>query len=250
LVKTRVRTNEFARAYFVLSNPSGETAKTTLRITGETFRGDWQTNQDDLLLKLTPSDTAAVAQTEIEVPPGREVLLSLECAPDSKLSNNIVMLQCQSEIQRTARWDFGFGDDARTLAVVNASLAEDNPFYSLSFFNDVYFRGELEALINLRVQASEPCRIEVVDAFSHELLAIDANGDGDFEDLGDAFHTDIDVNGYPDFKVNSQADVKRLELAVFPHFKNNRNQREIEITLSFQTVTGWIPQATDRLIIR
>jgi tetratricopeptide (TPR) repeat protein len=250
LVKTRVRTNEIARAYFTLSNPSSETATGTIQLRSDTFRFACQTNEHGLLLKLIPDVAGDNGQQEIEVPPGQEILLSVECDPDVRLTNYIVTLRPEGRNQKPAQWDFGFGDDARSLAVVNASLAEDNPFYSLSFFHDVYFRGETEILTNLRVQASEPCRVEIVDALSRLLLAIDANGDGDFEDAGDAFYTDGDLNGYPDFKVSAVRDVQRFEVVVFPHFKQKRNRREIEVTLSLSLGNTWTPQAVDKLIIQ
>lgn len=134
--------------------------------------------------------------------------------------------------------------------MINASLADDNPFYAISLFHDIYFRDVGKTLANFRVQTSEPCRIEIIDAFSHQLLAIDANGDGDFEDIGDALYADSNGDGYPDLKLSSTEDTKQIELAVFPQFKNNREKREIEISLSFQSHGVWKTQAIDRLIVK
>ena len=252
LQKTKVRTDEIARGHFVVSNPSSEPALVTLRVDSQPFQCAWSTNGHGLLLALSAGQTNGDNHQEhqIEVAPGQQVLLTAQCGPVFQATNYNLALELMGGKQQPVRWDFEFGEDARTLAVVNASLAEDNPFYSLSFFHEVYFRGQQEQRTNLRVQTSEPCRVEIFDALSQELLAVDANGDGDFADAGDNITTDLDLNVYPDFVTSTATDVCRFELVVFPQFKQNRSPREIEITLSFGMPGSWTPQAVDRLALQ
>jgi hypothetical protein len=250
--RTRVRTNEAARGYFLLTNPSAEPASADLSVENDSFNCEWVTNQDYLSLNISPKGSSELGNQKLQfdLSPGQQVLLIAECDPLLQQTNHDLAIKLGGSKPQVVHWDFGSEADARTLAVVNASLAEDNPFYSLSLFHEVYFRGEQEQRTNLRVQASEPCRIEIIDPVSHELLAVDANGDGDFEDAGDSIATDLDLNVYPDLIVSPTADVRRFELVVFPRFKENRNPREIEITLSFGAPGSWTTQSVDRLILR
>ena len=146
-----------------------------------------------------------------------------------------------------ARWEFGTTTTARETAVVNASLAEDNPFYSVTFYHELYYRGPGTSLQNLRVTASRSCRIEITDAWTGELLAIDANGDGDFDGSGDVLFADADADGYPDFKLGPGRDVAAFELLVYPAAGPIPASHELEITLWHREAGVWIADAVDVL---
>ena len=100
------------------------------------------------------------------------------------------------------------------------------------------------------METSEPCRVEIVDQTHHILLGIDANGNGSFADAGDVVYADADKNLYPDITLSKETDVAVLELFVFPHFKQNRSQREIKVTLSWEENGAWLPQAVNTLVLK
>jgi tetratricopeptide (TPR) repeat protein len=250
-VVTRVRTNEMARARFTLSNPSSETAHGTLQFSGDPYRFTWLTNATGLMVKVLPANGHAEnARRDLQLAPGRQVVLTIESAPGGSTTPNPLVLEWREKVAATAQWEFGYGEEHQQLAVVNANQALDSPFYAVPLFHEVYYRSDADKLVNLRVQVSEPCRVEIVDATSRALLAIDAQGDGDFRGAGDVLYADLDSNTYPDFQMSGSLDVRDLELLVFPQHRHARPAREIQVTLSFQHGTGWEPQATNRLIIK
>jgi hypothetical protein len=97
--------------------------------------------------------------------------------------------------------------------IVHSSYIADNPFYSSAFYHELYLRDNPGRPRNLRMTASQPCRIELLDLSTGLFLAADANGDGDFRDAGDVIWQDADRDLFPDV---SGAEVQMVELRVYP----------------------------------
>src|SRR5438309_2177287 len=234
LMNTRVGPTEMARGRFVLSNPSAQEAQGTVSLDAPNFQFAWSTNEQGLVARLVPGAGTADNGLTLNIPAGQQNVVLLESPPLAANKDYSVGVNWREpQAGARANWAFSFGPDTRNIVVANASLAEDNPFYAIEFYHEIYFRGEEALLKNLRVETSEPCRVEIVEQTHHTLLGIDANGNGSFADAGDVVYVDADKNLYPDITLNKETDVAILELLVFPHFKQNRNQREIKLTLSW-----------------
>ena len=177
-------------------------------------------------------------------------MLYLEAPPAFAETTNAITLGWRGDASAEARWTFGVAADAREVAVVNASLARENPFYSVGFYHELYFRGRTQTLQDLRVTASQSCRVEIVDALTMNFLAVDANGDGDFEDAGDVLYADANADGYPDFKLTTERDLAAFELRVYPLVRNNSAPQELEVTLWRREAGGWTTDAVDVLQMR
>ncbi len=251
LMNTRVAPTELARGRFVLSNPSAREAQGTLSLDASNFHFAWSTNEQGLVAKLSPGPDTAENGLSLHVAPGQQVVVMLESASlEANKDDSVAVNWREQQASARAKWEFSFGPDPRKIVVANASLAEDNPFYAIEFYHEVYFRGDETLLKNLRVETSEPCRVEIVEQTHHTLLAIDADGNGSFADAGDVVYVDADKNLYPDITLDKETDVAILELFIFPHLKQNRNQREIKITLAWEENGAWVPQAVNTLVLK
>ena len=82
---------------------------------------------------------------------------------------------------RTARWDAAAAD----CIVLDAGVLEANPFHSITFTHQLAVPADGASGIAFRLLCPMPLRVEYDDSSSGQLLAIDANGNGNFSDEGD-----------------------------------------------------------------
>ena len=150
----------------------------------------------------------------------------------------------------TSQWDFGFTNDMRAVAVVDASLAEQNPFYAIPFYHDVYSRVTERGFQNIKAELSAPGRLELYEETTGRLLAVDNDGDGNFESKGDAVYVDQDENGWPDIPVDAESGARVLQLLVFPKAGTDASAREVTIRVSLESDGAWMLQAEDTLLLR
>ena len=84
-----------------------------------------------------------------------------------------------------ASWQVSWDHAASRSVVLDASQLEANPFRSVPLFHELAIPvGEAEG-IAFRLRSPVPLRFEYFTVDTHELVAIDANGNGDFNDAGD-----------------------------------------------------------------
>ena len=84
-----------------------------------------------------------------------------------------------------ATWNVSWDPAAAGSVVLDASSLEANPFRSVSLFHELAVpEGELNG-IPFRLRSPVALRFEYYDSASQALLAIDANGNGDFTEPGD-----------------------------------------------------------------
>ena len=69
--------------------------------------------------------------------------------------------------------------------MLDASRLEANSFRSVTQFHELATPVGAEVGIAFRLRSSAPLRFEYLTADTHELVAIDTNGNGDFNDAGD-----------------------------------------------------------------
>ncbi|MEO0797238.1 MAG: tetratricopeptide repeat protein [Verrucomicrobiota bacterium] len=150
-------------------------------------------------------------------------------------------------VTKKSVWNLSTSDQRESLTVVDASLIEDNPFYYVPFLNSIYVRDELEEVVDIFGRASRPCRVEIYDHSADILLAIDANGDGDYRDAGDYIRTDLNRNLLPDLPVAAADEVVELEIWMFNDADEVANDGDfIDYALGTSVSEGL---ATNRLIL-
>jgi hypothetical protein len=249
LATTRVAAGELAHARFVLANPTSLVAEGILRLDAGNLQGQWDQTEQGFKIILRPGVRAASSTSlPLSLTPNTAAILYMEAVPDSSTGTNVVSLSWSGGGTVRGDWHFGAVPDSREVALVNASLAEENPFYSVAFYHELYYRGTNQILQNVKVSANQLCRVELVDTLSARLLAIDANGDGDFEDAGDVLYADADADHHPEFALSPERDVACFELRVYPSVATTKATREeIELILWRSEAGAWVAEAVDVL---
>lgn len=87
----------------------------------------------------------------------------------------------------SAAWEVTWNSSAKRSVILDASMLETNPFRSVSLFHELAIPPGETLGIPFRLRSPVPLRFEYLDATSHELIAVDANGNGDFNETGDLY---------------------------------------------------------------
>ncbi|MFH1496534.1 MAG: hypothetical protein ABII82_01795, partial [Verrucomicrobiota bacterium] len=90
-----------------------------------------------------------------------------------------------------------------------------------------------------------PARVELVDAETARVIAVDATGDGDFRGIGDVLFEDRDRDGFPDITYAPGQTARPVEIQVYP----SGRYPSIDVNLDLRNPDGsWTAGSTDRLI--
>jgi hypothetical protein len=84
-----------------------------------------------------------------------------------------------------ALWDVRWDPAATASVVLDASSLEAGPFRSVPLFHELAVPAGETGGIPFRLRSPVPLRFEYYESRSQQLLAIDANGNGDFTEAGD-----------------------------------------------------------------
>ena len=262
-MQTRVEPGEVGRGRFTLSNPTAEPVEGILAALGVAGEVAWD-GDEGIWNVVTDSppvvDPALRLEQPVELDPGEQIQIVIEAnsAGEVVASEQSVSIQWSSggeEAPLEGTWKFAAdsaaGEVAPTVAVVNASRARRNPFYTVPFYHEIYFRSVKrgEQTANIRAVAKPACRIEIVTDGTGEFVAIDANGDGVFDGRGDSVFNDSDNDGMPDIQADS-GKVVSIELHVYPGDRPDGSKpgdEEIRIELQVEEGEVWVPHATDVL---
>lgn len=118
---------------------------------------------------------------------GESVLLaSLDAAAGIDTSEvRIAWENAGQSADKVSLWDVSWDPAATGSVVLDASSLEAGPFRSVALFHELAVpAGESEG-IAFRLRSPQPLRVEYYDSRSKGLVAIDANGNGDFTETGD-----------------------------------------------------------------
>ena len=247
-VHTCMNAGEPARARVLVVNPSGRQIKGSLDVVSDRAKSVWKLVDSAWHVLLDGAGAGSVVTQEVEVPPGGATLVVMETAPDTNASVTVAALHwngggAQSE------WHIAFSNDTRSVAVVNASLVEENPFYIVPFYHDIYCRGFADTAQDVRVKTSRPCRVELLDDHTGRIFAIDTTGDGVYDSPGDDILCDQNTNGLPDIAC-PRNNTAVLRLFVIPDAEQQAKSGEITIDISVWDGTQWQRQAEDILVLR
>lgn len=115
-----------------------------------------------------------------------EMLVNLD--PAAGIAGSEVQIAWESagkSVGEASLWDVSWDPAATGSVVLDASSLEAGPFRSVALFHELAVpAGESEG-IAFRLRSPQPLRVEYYDSRSKGLVAIDANGNGDFTEPGD-----------------------------------------------------------------
>ncbi|WP_035608337.1 hypothetical protein [Haloferula sp. BvORR071] len=125
---------------------------------------------------------------------GGESVLPVTIAANEGVTESQVKLSWTSAGNSipASTWSIRWTSDAKETVVLDASLLEANPFRSVSLFHEIGMPVGQAAAIPFRLRSKSALRFEYYDSRSGELLAIDANGNGDFTEAGDLHMSSMD----------------------------------------------------------
>lgn len=176
--------SEAARTRFVVANPTARSIRGHFVLTGP------GAGKHDGAVAFTVGQPVATLREPRTLAGGCESQLEVSLASGAGADAAKVEVAWDNEGQPAgpaATWDVSWTPSASRSVVLDASHLEANPFRSIPLFHELAVPVEETVGIAFRLRSPVPLRFEYLDARSHELVAIDANGNGDFNDSGD-FH--------------------------------------------------------------
>jgi hypothetical protein len=173
-----------ARTRFIVSNP-GSTG-----VAGQwQIRGPGASSNASGSASFTAGSPETTLEIPLTIPGGGEAELELLMAPAADIAEAKVRVDWRSVGKETesSSWDLRWEAGAAGRVVLDASLLETSPFRSISLFHELALPPGAEPGIPFRLRSPVPLRFEYYAAANQDLLAVDADGNGDFSDRGD-FH--------------------------------------------------------------
>lgn len=130
-----------------------------------------------------PGKPRQQARLHVELSAGREK--PVEIKTTAAASNSTLNAQIQwKDSYSFGTWEVNWDPAAKNSVVLDASQLKGDPFQSITFAHHVQLPAGIENAA-FRLVSPEPLRVEYYDSRSSQLIAIDANGNGDFSEEGD-----------------------------------------------------------------
>ena len=187
------------RGHFVLTGP-GATA-------GKSNSVSFQVGQPSISLRQ-PQTVAAGSESQIAV-----TLAASAGVTAAKVG--VAWENAGQSPGPAASWDVSWDPAASRSIVLDASRLEANPFRSVALFHELAIPDGDQVGIAFRLRSSVPLRFEYLAADTHELVAIDANGNGDFNDAGDLHGCGPDGVAAAIYPIAARARTLTAEVRIF-----------------------------------
>lgn len=163
-----------------------------------------------------------------------------------------VQVAWQSENQpvgRASLWELRWGQTAASQVVLDASFLTSNPFRSLSLYHEIAILPQSGAFVPCRIKSSMPLRLEYYESSSQKILAVDANGNGDFSDEGDMHLVNKDGLAAAMLPLPSGLKQTILEVKLFSIDGKAPNPSGEEITLTTEVFRDktWVTESVNKL---
>ncbi len=227
---------------FYIHNPATVTQQGTLQLSGSLGEPDWMNGQW-LTVSASPTFETIQLSRPLELEAGVSCIIDIIGMPHT---NGTVTVDCQwiaDDRSISGSWTYQTSYTGKRTAVIDAHEYRDNPFYLVPIHHMVQrIDADAEETIDFTIEASSPMRIESYDALTGELLAVDANGDGDFLDQGDQIMVDDNRNSWPDLVFEAEQRLASLVMYVQPA---ESTAGDIELSVSIRTDAEWQMDAVD-----
>lgn len=170
-----------ANTRFVVSNPAGTTVRGKLVIEGPGAEADGSK------VKFRAGAPAEKVELARSLAAGGDATLMASVAAGTGVAEAQVKVSWMGGDKSSAAstWSVRWAAEAKDSVVLDASLLEANPFRSVSLFHEIAVPEDEFEAVPFRLRSPVVLRFEYYDSRSGELLAIDANGNGDFSEAGD-----------------------------------------------------------------
>jgi tetratricopeptide (TPR) repeat protein len=173
-----------ARTRFIAFNPNAKGARGNLSIEGPGAVAVEGRN----LIRFRAGAPLATVKLSRDLSGGGESQVEVSIDAAAGIENAQVHVSWENvagDLGSPATWEVSWTPDAKRSVVLDASVLEANPFRSVTLFHELAVPDGEFAAIPFRLRSPVALRLEYYDSSSHELIAIDANGNGDFTEAGD-----------------------------------------------------------------
>ncbi len=231
---------------FYLHNPAAVAQQGTFQLTGAIDQPEWQ-NKQWFTISASPAFATVQLENTLNLEPGASCIIDILGSPLENGEGAGVSCQWvptgQEQTGITGTWEYESADNSKRTAVIDAHELQENPFYLIPIHHMLQ-RTDTEgsAIVDYTIEASSPMRIESYDAFTGELLAVDANGDGDFLDEGDQIVGDDNRNSWPDLVFDENQHLASLVMYVKP---TQAMTTDTELTVSIRVNDAWQVDSID-----
>jgi hypothetical protein len=173
-----------ARTRFTIFNPAPLPVRGEWKIAGPGALADPAAKS----VGFDAAKPAATVRIPASVSPGDQTAIEVSLAAAAGVATAQVGIAWENAGQAACQesaWNVTWDPAATGSMVLDASCLEANPFRYVPLFHELAVPLGEDTGIPFRLRSPEPLRFEYYDAGSQQLLAIDANGNGDFTETGD-----------------------------------------------------------------
>lgn len=222
-----------AHGRFYLINPSANEIQGTLQLEGRIDLLTWQ-NKNWLIVGSSPSFQETSLSSPLTLTAGASCVIDITGLPSTDDGSG-AEIECYWMVDgkptATGRWNYRESTTEKRIAVIDAHEIKSNPFYLVPIHHMIQRQNAGEAeVVDITVQTSPPMRIEAYHDSTGQLLYIDANGDGDFEDKGDLVVSDANRNNWPDLLFDADQHLASIVLYVKPE-TDQKTEQELTVKL-------------------
>lgn len=243
---TQVADEWSAKGRFILTNPGKDIVEGLIEARGAKLDATWDEARLEWQIRASRTGKQDRVEQRISLKPLDQATIVVSVDPSLAREGRIQLTWRDEGDDQSSWWNFAQAQIPSDLAVIDANLALENPFYSVPLHHYIV-RGNPDAGTsqNLRVITTAPCRVELVDAATGKVLAVDATGDGDFRGVGDVIFADGNLDGLPDIRFDKNQRIAELEIQLYPLSTTT----EVGVKLELQKRDGtWALSSTDRLL--
>ncbi|QJE96841.1 hypothetical protein [Luteolibacter luteus] len=230
-----------ARTRFVAFNSSatGTAGKLVIEGPGATASGDE--------VQLQSGRPAAAVDLPRVLAGGGETQVRISIAAAPEVTEAVVKVRWETAggtSTKASCWTVDWTPDAKRSVVLDASMLETNPFRSVSLFHEIAL-PEGSVSIPFRLRSPVDLRLEYYDPRSGDLLAVDANGNGDFTEAGDLHIQGPDGIAAAILPILPGKDPQGIEVRIFACDGSPAPMPSPALTLESEVYRGgeWVKEA-------
>jgi len=245
-VKTVVADEESPFTTFTLANNSYTTVEGELIITGakaEIEKVDGEVNF--LSVKLKEFSGESKFELSLLEEESLPIIVSYD-EPIEEKTELFIKWKSDDTNQLNAYWLIENSGDAEDLAITNSNLTWSNPYFSIPLYHNIVNRTEEMVITDFAVKSTVPCRVELYDATTGELLGIDNSADNNFDSQGDVLIVDQNSSNFPDMEINT---LGTLLLQVFPIEESSEDLGEFILELNLKVGDEWVSSAQNKILL-
>ena len=224
---------------FFLFNPASISQSGTLVLEGR-IDSIQQKNKTLLTLSVDPSFSNTTNSQSISLEP--ETFCIIDAIAPETLNKKTTKIKYtwipnnKEQKEKTAIWEYGFDTTGTQTSVIDTHTIQSNPYYLIPIHHTIQrVDSSTKQIVDYTVESSSPMRIESYNALTGKLIAVDANGDGDFLDQGDFIASDENMNNWPDLTFIGG---ERLSSIIF-YIEPNTTGEDQKLTIKLKTEEGW-----------